>query len=139
MKGNRLLCPEWKILGYSFNVLNGKCFLVVNSKAKAKIKSKLRELINRSNGWGYEKQKQKLKEYMRGWVGYFHFAESVCVCGKLGRNLRPRLRTLLDVVYPNGKLANGGVLVKVIGESLILRFLNVQSLTYHLRRLVIHT
>lgn len=60
-----------KYLGYSFNVLKGKCSLVVHPKSKAKMRLKLKELTSRSNGWGYEKHKQKLKEYMRGWVDYF--------------------------------------------------------------------
>ena len=38
------------------------------------MKSRLKELTNRSNGWGYAKRKQKLKEYIRGLVGYYHFA-----------------------------------------------------------------
>ena len=32
------------------------------------------ELTSRSNGWGYAKRKQKLKEYIKGWVGYYHLA-----------------------------------------------------------------
>ena len=28
----------------------------------------------RSNGWGYAKRKQKLEEYIKGWVGYYHLA-----------------------------------------------------------------
>ena len=30
------------------------------------MKAKLKELTSRSNGWGYERRKQKLKEYIRG-------------------------------------------------------------------------
>ena len=38
------------------------------------MKSRLKELTSRSNGWGYAKRKQMLKEYIRGWVGYYHLA-----------------------------------------------------------------
>ena len=48
-----------KYLGYSFYVHKGKCRLTVHSKSKAKMKSRLKELTSRSNGWGYEKRKQK--------------------------------------------------------------------------------
>ena len=51
-----------KYLGYSFYVMKGKCQLTVHPKSKAKMKSKLKELTSRSNGWGYAKRKQKLKE-----------------------------------------------------------------------------
>ena len=64
-----------KYLGYSFYVMKGKCRLTVHPKSKSKIKSRLKELTNRSNGWGYMKRKQKLKEYIRGWTGYYHLAD----------------------------------------------------------------
>ncbi len=63
-----------KYLGYSFYVMKGKCQFMVHPKSKVKMKSKLKELTSRSNGWGYAKRKQKLKEYIRGWVGYYHLA-----------------------------------------------------------------
>ena len=66
-----------KYLGYSFRVPKGKCSLTVHPKSKTKMKSKLKELTQRSNGWGYEKN------------GYV--AESECAYGSRGR--RPRLRS----------------------------------------------
>ena len=57
-----------KYLGYSFYVSKGKCQLTVHPKSKAKMKAKLKELTNRSNGWGYEKWKQKQRNtYEDGW------------------------------------------------------------------------
>ena len=81
-----------KYLGYSFNVRKGNCSLVVHPKSKAKMRSKLKELTSRSNGWGYEKRKQKLKEYMRGWVCYFHYAEMKRLCRETDEWLRRRIR-----------------------------------------------
>ena len=46
-----------RFLGYSFYVMNGKCLLTVHFKSKSKMKSKLKELISRSNGWGHEYRK----------------------------------------------------------------------------------
>lgn len=37
------------------------------------MKSELKELTSRSNGWGYAKRKQKLIEYIRG-GDYYHLA-----------------------------------------------------------------
>jgi len=54
--------------------MKGKRQLTVHPKFEAKMKSKLIELTSRSNGWGYAKRKQKLKEYIRAWVGYYHLA-----------------------------------------------------------------
>ena len=64
-----------KYLGYSFYVMKGKCRLTVHPKSKSKMKLRLKELTNRSNGWGHVKRKQKLKDYIRGWIGYYHLAD----------------------------------------------------------------
>ena len=97
-----------KYLGFSFNVLKGKCSLVVHPKSKAKMKSKLKELTSRSNGWGYEKRKQKLKEYMKGWVGYFYLAEMKRFCLETDEWLRRRIRMCIWKAWkkPKTKIAN---------------------------------
>lgn len=97
-----------KYLGHSFIVSKGKCSLVVHPKSKAKMRSKLKELTGRSNGWGYEKRKQKLKEYMRGWVGYFHFAEMRNFCQETDKWLRRRIRMCIWKSWkiPKTKVAN---------------------------------
>lgn len=81
-----------KYLGYSFRVSKGKCSLTVHPKSKTKLKSKLKELTERSNGWGYENRKQKLKEYIRRWVGYFYLAEMKRLCMETDEWLRRRIR-----------------------------------------------
>ena len=45
--------------------------MCVHPKTKAKLRTKLKELTSRSNGWGYEKRKEKLTYAIRGWVNYF--------------------------------------------------------------------
>ena len=81
-----------KYLGYSFYVSKGKCQLIVHPKSKAKMKAKLKELTSRSNGWGYEKWKQKLEEYIRGWVGYYHLANMKQLLLETDKWLRRRIR-----------------------------------------------
>ena len=81
-----------KYLGYSFYVNKGKCQLTVHPKSKAKMKSRLKELTSRSNGWGYEKRKQKLKAYIEGWVGYYHLANMKRLCIETVEWLRRRIR-----------------------------------------------
>ena len=81
-----------KYLGYSFYVMKGKCQLTVHPKSKAKMKSRLKELTSRSNGWGYAKRKQKLKEYIRGWVGYYHLANMKRLLLVTDEWLRRRIR-----------------------------------------------
>src|SRR5574344_2090468 len=81
-----------KYLGYSFYVNKGRCQLTVHPKSKAKMKSRLKELTSRSNGWGYDKRKQKLKEYIQGWVGYYHLANMKRLCQETDEWLRRRIR-----------------------------------------------
>ena len=95
-------------LGYSFYVHKGKCQLTVHPKSKAKMKSRLKELTSRSNGWGYEKRKQKLKEYIEGWVGYYHLAKMKRLCIETDEWLRRRIRMCIWKAWklPNTRIKN---------------------------------
>lgn len=79
-----------KFLGYYVN--KGKCQLTVHPQTKTKMKAKLKELTSRSNGWGYERRKQKLKEYIRGCIGYYHLAQMKRLCLETDEWLRRRIR-----------------------------------------------
>ena len=81
-----------KYLDYSFYMQKGKCKLTVHPKSKMKMKARLKLLTSRSNGWGYAKRKQKLKEYIRGWIGYYHLAEMRHLLVKIDEWLRRRIR-----------------------------------------------
>lgn len=63
-----------RYLGYSFYNSKGKLELCVYYKSKVKMKLRLKEMTGCSNGIGYERRKQKLKEYVRCWIGYYHIA-----------------------------------------------------------------
>ena len=62
-------------LGYSFYRYKGKCRFRVHPKSVTKMKNKIRELTNRSNGWGNEYRALKLTQFIRGWVNYFSMAD----------------------------------------------------------------
>lgn len=67
---------KMKYLGYSFYIASGKKVRIrVHPKSIRKMKSRIRELTKRSNGWGYRKLKYKLEQYLRGWVNYFKIAD----------------------------------------------------------------
>ena len=97
-----------KYLGYSFYVMKGKCRLTVHPKSKAKIKLRLKELTNRSNGWGYVKRKQKLKDYIRGWIGYYYLADMKRFLINTDEWLRRRIRMCIWKAWkkPKTKVAN---------------------------------
>lgn len=63
-----------KFLSYAFGRRNGKCQYRVHPDSVKKMKDKIRELTNRSNGWSYEYRKQRLEWFVRGWSNYFSLA-----------------------------------------------------------------
>ena len=92
-----------KYLGYSFYNSKGKFELYVHPKSKARMKSRLKELTGRSNGMGYERRKQKLKEYIRGWIGYYHLANMKRLLLETDEWLRRRIRMCIWKSWKNPK------------------------------------
>ncbi len=92
-----------KFLGYSLYMVKGQCLLTVHPKSKNKMKSKLKELTSRSNGWGYELRKQKLTDYIRGWIAYFHLAQIKRFCTETDEWLRRRIRMCIWKSWKNVK------------------------------------
>jgi len=84
-----------KFLGYSFYVYNGKGRLRAHPKSLAKMKDTLRVLTSRSNGWGCEKRKDKLKQYITGWMNYYKLADMKQYLTVLDSWLRRRLRMII--------------------------------------------
>lgn len=81
-----------KYLGYTFGVVKGECRLRLHPKSKAKMQARLKELTCRSNGWGYERRKRELKQYIVGWIGYYHLAEMKSFLQETDEWLRGRIR-----------------------------------------------
>ena len=55
-----------KYLGYSFYRYKGKCRFCVHPKSISKMKNKIKELTDRSNGWGNKYRALKLTQFIRG-------------------------------------------------------------------------
>lgn len=101
------------------------------------MKLRLKELTNRSNGWGYVKRKQKLKDYIRGWIGYYHLADMkrflldtdewlrrrirMCIW-KAWKKPKTKVANLIKCGIENTRHGNGVTLAKVIGVSLIVLY-----------------
>jgi len=84
-----------KFLGYSFRVYKGVAKLYVHPKSVAKMKAKIRELTSRSNGWGNDYRKLKLRQYITGWVNYFKLAEMKSLLQRTDEWMRHRIRALI--------------------------------------------
>lgn len=81
-----------KFLGYSFYLRKGICRLSVHPKSAEKMKTRLKELTSRSNGWGYEVRKFKLKQFIVGWTEYFKLADMKQLLSRTDEWLRRRIR-----------------------------------------------
>jgi RNA-directed DNA polymerase len=83
-----------KYLGYAFYRRKGKCKFRIHPKSIQKMKDKIRNLTDRNNGWGNEKRKHKLTEYVRGWINYFSFADMKQLMKETDEWLRRRIRAV---------------------------------------------
>ncbi len=83
-----------KYLGYSFYRYKGKCRFRVHPKSVTKMKKKIRELTDRSNGWGNEYRALKLTQFIRGWVNYFGMADMKSLLQNNDEWLRHRIRAI---------------------------------------------
>ena len=84
-----------KFLGYSFYVSKGVGRLRVHPKSIAKMKERIRTLTSRSNGWGYARRKEALKQYITGWVNYFKLADMHKLLLRVDKWYRRRLRMII--------------------------------------------
>ena len=84
-----------KFLGYSFYVTKGEGRLRVHPKSIAKMKERIRTLTSRSNGWGYLRRKEALRQYITGWVNYFKLADMKMLLGRVDEWYRRRLRMVI--------------------------------------------
>jgi hypothetical protein len=80
-----------KFLGYSFYVKR-ESRLRIHLKSVEKMRSKIRELTSRSNGWGNARRKEELKQYITGWVNYFKLADMKMLMIETDEWYRRRLR-----------------------------------------------
>jgi len=84
-----------KFLGYSFYVYRGEGRLRVHPKSIAKMKERIKTLTSRSNGWGYERRKKELRQYITGWVNFFKLADMRKLLERVDTWYRRRLRMVI--------------------------------------------
>lgn len=84
-----------KFLGYSFYKSKGEGRLRIHPKSVAKMKARLKELTSRSNGWGNERRKESLHQYITGWVNYFKLADMKSLLLRIDEWYRRRIRMVI--------------------------------------------
>jgi RNA-directed DNA polymerase len=84
-----------KFLGYGFYFTKDGCRLRTHPKSVRRMKDKIIELTSRSNGWGNARRKEALRQYIVGWVSYFHLADMKSLLVSTDEWFRRRLRSLI--------------------------------------------
>jgi len=84
-----------KFLGYGFYFNQKGCSIRTHNKSIVKMKAKIKELTSRSNGWGNERRKEALSQYITGWVNYFRLANMKNLLIRIDEWFRRRLRMLI--------------------------------------------
>lgn len=85
-----------KFLGYGF-YLDTKAKewnFRLHEKSEAKLKAKIKEITQRSNGWSVAYRQAKLSQLVRGWVAYFKLARCKRTLEGIDQWLRRRIRML---------------------------------------------
>jgi len=111
-----------KYLGYSFYKYRGKCRFRVHPKSIAKMKDKIRELTNRSNGWGNEYRALKLTQFIRGWVNYFGMADMKKLLRDTDEWLRHKIRTIYWKQWKKEKRGYAQICVMAAGIVVVISY-----------------
>lgn len=83
-----------KYLGYAFYRNRGECRFRIHPKTAKRMKTKIRELTQKNKGWGNDYRRQKLAEYVRGWINYYKLADMKSLMVETDEWLRHRIRTI---------------------------------------------
>ncbi len=94
-KSQTAVISKVKYLGYSFYKMKGESRLRIHPKSVSKMKARLKELTSRSNGWGDERRKRELRQYIVGWVNYFKLADMKSLLEEIDMWYRRRLRMVI--------------------------------------------
>lgn len=84
-----------KFLGYAFYKYKGQGRLRIHPKSVEKMKARIKQLTSRSNGWGNDRRKELLRQYITGWVQYFKLADMQSLLIRVDEWYRRRLRMVI--------------------------------------------
>lgn len=83
-----------KYLGYAFYRYRGKCKFRVHPKSVRKMKDRIREIMKRNRGISNEDRREKLRQYISGWINYYAMADMKNLLIETDEWLRRKIRTV---------------------------------------------
>lgn len=103
---------NFKFLGFCLGKSGKGIFIRAHRKSLEKAKQKLKELTSRSQGRNVRRVMEKVKVFIRGWLGYYYVAEIKRILRNWNEWLRRRFRMYIWKQWkkPKTKVANLGKL-----------------------------
>ena len=86
---------NFKFLGFALGKGKNGIYIRAHTKSLKKAKAKLKELTSRSQGRNVRVVMQKVKVYIRGWLGYFGIASMKTTMREWDKWLRRRYRSYI--------------------------------------------
>lgn len=83
---------HFKFLGFAMGKNRNGLYIRAHGQSLVKAKKKLKELTSRSQGRNVRQVMEKVKVYIRGWIGYFYVADIKRILQSWSQWLRRRLR-----------------------------------------------
>jgi hypothetical protein len=120
-----------KFLGYSF-YMKRECRLRIHLKSVEKMRSKIRELTSRSNGWGNARRKEELKQYITGWVNYFKLADMKMLMIETDEWYRRRLRMVFWKQWKRVRTRQANLTKLGIAKSKAWEYANTRKGYWHI-------
>lgn len=121
-----------KFLGYGFYKRKEGCRLRAHPSSITRMRKRIKELTNRSNGWGNEHRKQELRQYIRGWVNYFKLADMKTLMPRIDEWYRRRLRMIIWRQWKRIRTRFSNLLKLGLSKSKVREFANTRKGYWHI-------
>ncbi|SFF98021.1 group II intron reverse transcriptase/maturase [Salegentibacter agarivorans] len=121
-----------KFLGYGFYKRKEGCRLRAHPSSITRMRKRIKELTNRSNGWGNEHRKQELRQYIRGWVNYFKLADMKTLMPRIDEWYRRRLRMIIWKQWKRIRTRFSNLLKLGLSKSKVREFANTRKGYWHI-------
>lgn len=129
-----------KFLGYSFYRYKGEGRLRLHPKSALKLKAKIKELTARSNGWGHDRRKEALRQYIIGWVHYFKLADMDTLLVRVDEWYRRRLRMLIWKTWKRVRTRLSNLLKLGVSKAKAWEWANTRKGLWHIANsYILHT
>jgi RNA-directed DNA polymerase len=109
-----------KFLGFSFTK-GTEPRIKISLKSLERFKERIREITKRSRGISLTRMVKELIEYIRGWIGYYRYCQTVSILDKLDSWIRRRIRCYIWKQWKTCRNRAKELIKRGVKESLAYR------------------